>query len=57
MSNVTTPLQRLQYLSQVCADFANTLPLSARGPFVDAAGEHIMALRAEFESAPTADPA
>ena len=32
-----TPQQAVQYLAQIATDYANSLPLSVRGPFVQAA--------------------
>lgn len=40
--------QQIKYLTQVCSDFAATLPPSARGPFIQAAQQAIDAIKAKL---------
>lgn len=36
--------ESIRFMQQVCSDFANTLPLSARAAFIAEANRHLMEL-------------
>lgn len=38
-------INALQFLTQALGDFANTLPPSAREPFIEKANQHVLVLR------------
>jgi len=41
-------MDSLQYLIQICSDFAQTLPPSARGPFIQASQQAIDSIKAQL---------